>query len=285
MEHVLHTLWHCFIDSLKIVPFLFLTYLFMEWVEHRAHGKTERIMKRTDKAGPVFGALLGLVPQCGFSAAASGLYSGHIVSAGTLMAVFLATSDEMIPVFLSNSFGARRIFIILAIKFVFAVVAGFLVDFFWKQKEAHFDAHCEEEGCHCHEKGIVRSALFHTVKIFLFILVFSFIIHLFVDMVGEARVALLFSGFPVLSSLFAALVGLIPNCAASVVIAELYLEGVLSAGAMMSGLFVGAGTGLLVLFRVNRDRRNTLVFVLLLFAIGTLSGILLDLIGLEAALA
>ena len=285
MEHVLHTFWHCFVDSLKIVPFLFLTYLFMEWLEHHSHERTEKIMRKADKAGPVLGALLGLVPQCGFSAAASSLYAGHVVSAGTLMAVFLATSDEMVPVFLSRRFGVDKIAIILVSKFVFAMIAGFIVDLFWKTKKHSFDVHCEEEGCHCHEKGIVRSSLFHTAKIFLFIFVFSFVIHLFVDIIGEERLALLFSGVPVVSNVLAAFIALIPNCAASVIIAELFLDGILSAGAMMSGLFVGAGTGLLVLFRVNRDRRNTLFFLLLLFVIGTISGILFDLIGLGAALA
>ncbi len=257
----------------------------MEWMEHHSGNRAERIIEKAGRAGPAFAALLGLLPQCAFSASLSGLYSGRIITAGTLMAVFLATSDEMIPVFLSSGFGVGRIFVILAVKFAVAAAAGFIVDLVWRTKShSGLEAHCDKEGCHCHEKGIVRSAFFHTVKVFAFIFALSFVIHTALELVGEQRLSSLFLKVPVFSNALAALVGLIPNCASSVIIAQMYLEGIMSAGAMMSGLFVGAGTGLLVLFRVNRPRRDTLVFTLVLFLVGTVSGILLDLVGLEALL-
>ncbi len=287
MEHIIHilghTVWHVFLETLKILPFLFVMYLFLEWMEHRAGEKSEKMVSRTGRAGPLFGGLLGLLPQCGFSTAAAGLYSGGIITVGTLLAVFLATSDEMIAVMFSGGIKVSLILTVLAYKLIVAIIAGFAVDCFWKKKDKknEFENHCHEEGCHCDDHGIFLSALFHSVKIFVFILVVSIAIHTSVELLGEERLARLFSDVPVVSNLLAAIIGLIPNCAASVVITELYVSGVISLGAMLSGLLVGAGAGLLVLLRVNTSTRENLRFTALLFATGTLGGIIADFIGLE----
>lgn len=286
MENILHLFIHVFLDSLKIVPFLFLTYLLMEWAEHRAQSISEKAVSRAGRAGPLFGALAGLFPQCGFSAAAAGLYSGGLISVGTLLAVFLSTSDEMIAVLFSGGIPVKNILIILAVKFVIAAVAGVATDILWKKSHCHdeFEHHCHEEGCHCEDNGIFLSALFHTVKIFLFIFIVSLAVHSVVEAIGEEALGRLFSGIPVLSNLIASLIGLIPNCAASVVLAQLYVEGVISAGAMISGLLTGAGAGLLVLLRINRHRSDNIKFVIILFAVGVIGGLFADALGLGGLL-
>ena len=173
MEQILHTLGHTvlhvFLESLKIFPFLFLMYLFLEWMEHKAGERSEEIVSKTGRLGPIFGGLLGLLPQCGFSSAAAGLYSGGIITVGTLLAVFLSTSDEMIAVLFSGGVKASVILTVLAYKFIVALVAGFGADLFWKErKKSEFEEHCHEEGCHCEDRGIFLSALFHSIKIFIF---------------------------------------------------------------------------------------------------------------------
>lgn len=285
MEHIIHTVFHTiihsFLDSVKILPFLFLTYIVLEYIEHKAEDKTERFIKNTGKGGPFFGALIGIVPQCGFSALASGLYAGGIVSVGTLLAVFLSTSDEMLPILLSEKVPVRTVVLILFTKFAIALVAGFVADLFIKSTSKSFHEHCECEGCHCEKEGIFKSALFHTVKIFAFIFVISTFVHLAVEALGEDTLGKILTGAPILSCLFSAIVGLVPNCASSVILTELYVEGFLSLGAMMSGLLVGSGTGILVLFKMNPDKKDTLRFVLLLLVIGIISGVLIDTLGLE----
>ena len=287
MEHVIHLILHVGLDTIKIVPFLFLTYLLLEYIEHKSEERTEQFVLNNKKTGPLVGGLVGLVPQCGFSTAAAGLYSGGIISIGTLLAVFLSTSDEMFAVLFSNRIPLRDILLILAFKFVVAVISGFLLDAFWKKSHSHseIEHHCHDEGCHCEEKGILLSAIYHTVKIVIFIFIVSVAVHLAVELAGEDNLAKLFSGVPVLSNLIAALIGLIPNCAASVVLAQLYVEGVISAGAMISGLLVGAGTGLLLLLRVNHHRADNVKFVAVLFLVGIVGGLLFEIVGLGALIS
>lgn len=280
-----HILAHALLDSLKILPFLFLTYVTMEFFEHKAGERVERAVTRAGRAGPVIGAALGLLPQCGFSAAAAGFFSGRVVTAGTLLAVFLATSDEMIAVFLGEGLSPRTVVLLLAVKFAVATVAGFIVDLAFRNREAHLHVKelCHEEGCHC-EKGILRSAVHHTVQIFLFILAINIALGAVLHFVSAGVLATALGGVPVLGQAVAALVGLIPNCAASVAIATLYARGVLSAGSMLAGLLTGAGVGLLVLFRTNRHVRENLIFTAALFGIGIAVGCLLDYTGLAALL-
>lgn len=285
MHEILHILLHGFLDSLKILPFLFLTYLLMELLEHKAGDRVQQAISKAGRAGPAIGGLLGLVPQCGFSTMAAGLYAGRVVTPGTLLAVFLATSDEMLPVFIGEGVAAGKILTVLAIKLVLAMLVGFSADLLLRKhiKETHIEELCEEEHCHC-EKGVLRSAIHHTLFIFLFILIINVALTAVFEYVGEEPIAKAVNSLPVLGTVLAALVGLVPNCAVSVAIATLWTKGVISGGAMLAGLLTGAGAGILVLFRTNRHLRENLLITAALFGAGVLFGVLFDLTGLSMAL-
>ena len=279
------------LDTLKLLPFLFLTYMLMEYLEHRAGGSAEKFLKRSGQFGSVLGSALGILPQCGFSSAAAGLYSARVISIGTLVAVFLSTSDEMVPIFIVNG-NITLILKVLAVKFVIALVAGLAIDLIlnaiYKKKGVtptpNIEEICERDNCHC-KHDILKSALVHTGKVTLFIFIFSFVLNFLVYFVGESNIALLILNKPVIANILAAIVGLIPNCASSVVISELFLDGMLSAGALISGLLVNSGVALAVLFRTNRPRKNTLAIVGILLAISIVAGIVIDLTPLGTWLA
>lgn len=268
------------LDVVKLLPFLFLTYLAMEYLEHKTGDKAELLVKKAGRFGPVIGGVLGIVPQCGFSAAASNLYAGRVISLGTLMAIYLSTSDEMLPILISEQVSFWLIVKILLAKAVIGMVAGLIIDFLLRKKglEQHEHIHdiCEHEHCHC-EKGIFRSALSHTAQITFFILIITFALNLILYFVGEDVLANLILSKPVVGPLLASLVGLIPNCAGSVVITQLYLEKVIGIGSAMAGLLTGSGVGLLVLFRVNHNRKENLRILGLLYGIGVLTGIVIEL--------
>ena len=283
MHEIIHVLEHGIIDTVKLVPFLFLTYLFMEYIEHKTSTKVKNLVHKSGKAGPLIGGLLGAVPQCGFSASAASLYAGRVISLGTLIAIFLSTSDEMLPILISEAVDVKVILPILGIKVTIGMVSGFVIDFvmhFGKKTETEeFKIHdmCEHGHCHC-EKSIWKSALKHTLQITLFILIVNLVLGFVIEFVGEESLANLFFAKPVIGEIVAGLVGLIPNCASSVVITQLYLEGVIGFGAMMSGLLVGSGVGLLVLFRVNESLKDNLRILAVLYGIGVGCGILLGFI-------
>lgn len=268
------------LDVVKLLPFLFLTYLAMEYLEHKTGDKAEAIVKKAGRFGPVIGGALGIVPQCGFSAAASNLYAGRVISLGTLLAIYLSTSDEMLPILISEQAAPGLIVKILLAKAVIGMAVGMVIDILLRKRglEEHEHIHdiCEHEHCHC-EKGIFRSALSHTAQITFFILLITFALNLLLNFVGEDVLANLILSKPVVGPLLAGLVGLIPNCAGSVVITQLYLEKVISIGATMAGLLTGSGVGLLVLFRVNHNKKENLRILGLLYVIGVLTGILTDL--------
>lgn len=270
------------IDTIKLFPFLFLAYLAMEYLEHKMGERTQDFVERAGKWGPLVGGLAGVVPQCGFSAAASNLYAGKLITIGTLLAIYLSTSDEMLFLLISaprEKVSLKVILGILAIKAAIGIIAGFIVDLIFKRKEEHIHIHdiCEQEHCHC-EEGVWRSALRHTLKISSFLLVITFLLDLTLFFIGEDTLKNLLMNRPILGPVLAGIVGLIPNCAASVAITELYLVDALNMGAMMSGLLVGAGVGLLVLFRVNHDRKENLKVVGLLYLIGVAVGILIEIL-------
>lgn len=272
------------IDSLKLLPFLFVTYLLMEFLEHKASAKSVSMVKKSGKCGPLIGGLLGALPQCGFSAAGSNLYAGRIITRGTLISIYLSTSDEMLPILISEQANPILIFKILGIKIIIGLVAGFVIDIvselLKKNKEdLRIDHMCEHEHCHCNEGNIFVSALIHTAQIILFIAVVSFVVNMLISVVGEESLSAFLKGKDVLSVFLSGIVGLIPNCAASVVITELYLEGFLNFSAMMSGLLVGAGVGLLVLFRANDNLKDSIRITGLLYLIGVVAGIIMLLIG------
>lgn len=279
-EVLLDALW----DTLKLIPFLLLTYLVMEYLEHRAAGKTQELIRRSGRLGPLLGAAAGLFPQCGFSAAASNLYAAKLVSRGTLVAVFLATSDEMLPIMISEAVKPSVILQLLAVKFAAGMAVGFLVDLIdrrlMKEKsdgEAHIHELCEHEHCDC-QAGILSSAIHHTVHIGLFLFAATVLLNAAIYFLGEDSLAAFMQNRPVVSVLLTALAGLIPNCAPSVLMTQLYLQGALSFGAAMAGLLVGAGVGILVLFRMNPDRKDNLRIVGIVYTAGVAVGLLLELL-------
>ena len=291
MHEAAHIIGHCVIHSLEhcvvLLPFLFLTYLAMEFMEHKTAGKVQAVIKKGGRLGPLFGGLLGALPQCGFSAAASSLYAGRVITLGTLIAIYLSTSDEMLPILIAEvgEIGVTPIIKILVLKVIIGMIAGFIVDLCIRpKKEEHSHIHemCEHDHCHCEEgENIWKSALVHSIKIFIFLILITFGVNLLLEFLGEDVLENLILNKPVIGQILAGIVGLIPNCASSVVLTRLYLEGAMSFGACMSGLLVGAGVGLLVLFRANSDKKDTLKVVLLLYAIGVAVGILLELAGVN----
>ena len=279
------------IDSLKLFPFLYLAYLLMELLEHHAKHGTEDIIRKAGRLGPLLGGALGAVPQCGFSAAAAGLFSGRLITIGTLIAVFLSTSDELIPIAVSSVASGEitvvKLLSIVAVKVVFAVIVGFIVDLIASkivkvEKETEIGDICEREHCHCEEQGVFLSALNHSLRIFAFILAATLAINALIFFVGEDTIKNFIGNIPVVGEMIAGLVGLIPNCAASVVITELYIDGIITSGQMLSGLFAGAGVGLLVLFRTNRNIKQNIAIAVTVYAVGVLLGTLIEVTGFAA---
>ncbi len=271
------------IDCLKLLPFLYLSYLAVEYTEHRMSVKTKQMIYRAGKAGPFLGSLIGTIPQCGFAAAAAGLFAGGVVSPGTLLSVFLATSDEMLPVMLAQGADGVTIAKILAVKAVVATVAGMLVDFTLETIlgrrgpiPEHMDM-CEHGHCGCEHHGIWYSALNHTLKTALFLFLISLMLGFGLERFASSGLAESLVKFSGLEALVAAVIGMIPNCAASVLVTELFLEGVLSQTGLFAGLLCGTGTGLLVLFRENRSLKENLALTVLLAVISVAAGIVLGL--------
>ena len=296
------------LDTLKdfgiVLPFLFLTYLLMEWLETRAGEGSRRFISRAGRFGPVFGGLFGAIPQCGFSAAAAGLYAGRVLTLGTLYAVFLSTSDEMLPILISERTSPLLILKVLGVKVLVGILLGLLTDLVLSllRRAPETPAPTTEEltenescscGCSCGccdgstrptWARVLLSALKHTAKIAAYLFVTVFVLNTVVYFVGEERLASVLSAVPVLPQAVSALVGLIPNCAASVVITELWIKGTLSGGSMLAGLLAGAGVGTLVLWRVNRPLKQTALIIAVLWAMGFAVGTLFDLTGLSSVL-
>lgn len=289
-EEFLEVLLDTGIDALKLLPFLFITYLIMEYIEHKTGDKTKDIIKKSGKWGPIFGAILGIFPQCGFSAAAANLYAGRIITLGTLIAIFLSTSDEMLPILISEAAPIDIILKILATKLVIGIIAGVVIDFvgqvFKKKKEKQANEEtteeighmCEHEHCNCEKEGIFKSSIKHTLNIFIFIIIISLVMNVAIYFIGEENISNLILNMPVVGPLIAGIVGLIPNCASSVILTQLYLQNVISVGSMIGGLLVGSGIGILILFRVNENFKENVKIVTMLYLIGVVSGIIIDFI-------
>ena len=309
------------VDTLYLIPFLFVTYLVMEWLEHKTGQKTQQAIRRAGHAGPAIGALLGVVPQCGFSAAASTLFAGRVITLGTLFAVFLSTSDEMLPIFIAEQVPANVLFGVLGMKVVIGMAFGFVVDVAMRvTHREHVNLHihelCERDHCdcnhgcetcehnpslvyehadcdgHCHHEhahhdhshdegwaGIAKSALKHTVQVTVFVFLVTLALDAVLAVVGEEALGSFLSSNELLAVVGSAVVGLIPNCAASVAIAQLYVEGVLGFGACMAGLLSAAGVGLLVLLRTNRHAGENAAIIATLVVFSALCGIVIQLSG------
>lgn len=374
MDLLLHFMEHALEDTLALVPFLFVTYIALEALEHAAGNSANAVVRRAGAAGPVAGALLGIVPQCGFSAMAATLYAGRVVTLGTLAAVFLSTSDEMLPMLVAERVDAGLLFRVLGLKVLAALITGVLADLAIRalrknarvhaflrrtvlsvrrdgveadvvdqmaeggetaehicrlceqdhcgcgHEHVHVHGHGEEHGCdrddghghahdhaddhghdhadghghdhdHAHAHGhgrgrfgtvgsIVKSAVSHTVQVSLFIFLVTFALVLVLETVGEDALAAFLSGNQLLAVFASALVGLVPNCSASVVITQLYLEGVLGFAPLMAGLLTSAGVGYLVLFRTNRHPRENAVIVAGLFLVACVWGLVFAAFGM-----
>ncbi|MGD9559744.1 MAG: putative manganese transporter [Oscillospiraceae bacterium] len=277
---------HALLDSAKMLPFLFLAYLVIEYLERRKGDAMERLLAKGGRFGFVPGALLGVVPQCGFSAMAANFYGSRVITLGTLLAVFIATSDEAIPVMLAQPGSWPAMAALVGVKLVWALLVGFLVDVALKKVipaslRGGYGGSAEEVDCHHHdeEDGILWAAAKHTVSIFLTVLVFTFLFGLLVEWLGEARISGLLAGLGPAQPVVAALFGLIPNCASSVLLTQLYLSGSISFGSVVAGLSANAGIGLTVLFRANRNLRQNLFILGLLFVLGVVPGLVLHLLG------
>lgn len=339
MEMILDALLDAVLDTVKLIPFLFITYMGMEYLEHKAEKHTTGMLEKAGHFGPLIGAAVGILPQCGFSAAASSLFAGGVISVGTLIAVFLSTSDEMLPIFISEGVHPATMLRILATKAILGLISGFLLDVFMrhgrhtKAPEKHIHDLCVHEHCDCNEEeeeeelhtevahtheanaddhahrhvaeehhshehasvhahaghhhhhqkgfmGIAMPALHHTIQITGFIFFITLIITLLVEGIGAEAIGHFLSGKPIVGVFLAGVVGLIPNCAASVSITQLYLMGILNAGQMMAGLLVGAGVGLLVLFRTNDHPNENLRITIMLYGLGVFWGLVIEYLGI-----
>lgn len=279
---MLEQLLDALIDSLKLLPFLFLAYLLIEFVEHKASDRFAHALSKFGKFGGIAGAALGNVPQCGFSVAAANLYSGRLITFGTLIAVFIATSDEAVPVLVSSAETARYALWLVLIKFAVAAAAGLIIDFIFFKKpdaESSDEAHSEiHSHCHdCCEHGILLSALKHTAQIYLFLLLTLAAFNLLIYFVGlEALTAVIGTG-RWYSPIICAIVGFIPNCASSVVLTELFCSKLISFGALVAGLTTNSGVALFVLFRVTQHKKEVFSAAAILLVVGVLTGLAVQL--------
>lgn len=283
MQVLLEILQETSLDTLKLIPFLFITYLIMEYIEHKTSDKVKDKIQKSGKFGPLLGAIVGIFPQCGFSVSATNLYAARVITLGTLMSVYLTTSDEMLPILLTEAIPVTTILTILGIKLIIGIIAGFAIDAIIrlikrdKKEEQKIEELCEHEHCHC-EEGIVISAAKHTLSIIVFIFLITLVINGIITLIGEEAIANFISQNLVLGPIIAGFIGLIPNCASSVILTELFVENVISIPVLISGVAVNAGVGLLVLFKTNKNIKENLSIIGLLYAIGVLSGIILQVI-------
>lgn len=270
------------IDSLKLIPFLLVAFLIIELLEHKLNNKTKNIITKSKKVGPIIGSLLGVIPQCGFSVMATNLYITRIITLGTLISIYLSTSDEMLIIMISEKVEISLILKILLIKIFFGIVYGLIIDKIInkkkKDKETNYEL-CDEEHCDCNH-SILLSAIKHTLHITLFIFIITLIINTIFTLLGDNYLSKILLNNSILSPFITSLIGLIPNCAASVILTELYLNSTISLGALIGGLLTSSGSSLLVLIKNNKNQKENLSIILLLYALGVLSGIIIELLSL-----
>lgn len=279
---MLHILMHSLNDTIPMLPFLFITYLLMELIEHKKPDLFKNILNKSKALGPFIGALLGVIPQCGFSLIASGLYLNQNITLGTLIAVFLSTSDEALPMLISTPENVEIILPLILIKIIWAMIVGYLIDYlvskkFLKNYHSIHNIHdeCDEE----HHHSIIYLAFIHTIKVFAIIFVINFLLTFVMESFGEDNIRILFENFKILQLPIATLVGLIPNCAASVLLTSLYIDNFLSFGALVSGLMSSVGLGLLFLFQTYDNKRD-IIRILLILVIASFSiGFMINLVG------
>ena len=270
------------LDTLKILPYLFVTFIIIELIEHKLSKKNQEILTKNKKYGPIVGGFLGALPQCGFSTMASNLFSNKVITIGTVIAVFLSTSDEMLPIMLSENGNILTILKIVGFKVLVGIIVGLIVDLIYKRnkdnEKKYIHDMCEESSCKCNEKGIVISSIIHTLKIGVFILIANILINLIILEIGEDNLENILLNKNIITYFIASIFGLIPNCASSVIITELYLNGLITTGVLLSGLLTGSGIGILLLFKSNKNLKENLTILSIIYSVGVIVGIIVDII-------
>lgn len=282
MHAIIHSLKHSFIDSIKLLPFLFIAFFIIELIEHKLSDKSKDVISKSGKFGPILGSLLGLIPQCGFSVIATNLYITRILSLGTLISIYLSTSDEMLVILLSRNTSIKTILPLLLVKFFVGIISGFIIDFILRNKNKKQVTYsiCEDEHCGCEEEeNLFKSSLIHTIKTLIFIFIVTFIITIIFELFGEEYLSKILLKDTLLSPFITSLIGLIPNCASSVILTELYLSGAINFASIISGLLTGSGVAILVLFKTNKNLKENLNILGLVYIIGVLTGILITIIS------
>lgn len=282
MHELIHSIEHSFLDSIKLLPFLFIAFLIIELIEHKLSNKSKKVISKSGKYGPILGSLLGLIPQCGFSVVATNLYITRIISLGTLISIYLSTSDEMLIILLTKNASINTILPLLLVKFSIGMISGFIIDFVLRNKKKKQETYsiCEDEHCGCeHEENLFKSSLIHTIKTFIFIFLATFLITYIFELFGEEYLSKLLLKDTIISPFITSLIGLIPNCASSVILTELYLSESINFASIISGLLTGSGVAILVLFKSNKNLKENLTILSLIYGIGVISGIIITLIS------
>lgn len=264
------------IDSVKLLPFLFVAFLLIELFEHKFSEKSKKKLSNSKKVGPIIGSIFGIIPQCGFSVMATNLYATRIISIGSLIAVYLSTSDEMIPILIAEKAPFSLLLKVLAIKLVVGMICGIIIDLVIRKKEKEDYHICDDEHCNCDDEHFFKAAVKHTFNIFLFILVCNFIITSIMEFGGNDLLNKIFLKENVFAPFLTSLIGLIPNCASSVILTELFLNNAISFASLIAGLLTGAGLGILVLFRTNKSKKENVFILLTVYFIGVLVGVLIE---------
>lgn len=272
------------LDTVKVLPFLFVTFLIMEVIEHKLSDKGKEKISKSGKFGPFFGSILGAFPQCGFSVMATNLYATRIVTIGTLIAIYLSTSDEMLPILISNGMPAGMILKIILTKVIVGMISGFVIDFIIRKtsknkKDYEIKDFCLENHCHC-EKSILKSVLKHTISVLLFILLINYSLNLIIAILGKSSLESILLKNTIFSPFLASLIGLIPNCAASVLLTELFLNGAITMSSLIAGLLSSSGVALALLFKVNKNQKENFKILFIIYLIGSFTGLVLEAIEL-----
>lgn len=266
------------IDTLKLVPFLFIAFLLIELFEHKFSKRSIKVVESSGKYGPILGSILGIIPQCGFSVMATNLYVTRLITLGTLISIYLSTSDEMLPILISEKAEFSLIIKILFIKLFIGMLVGFIIDkiFKVKKEKKNYDI-CEEEHCHCKE-SIIISSLKHTLNIVVFILLINFILNICFNYLGQDYLSKILLKDSFFGPFISSLIGLIPNCGASVMLTELYINNAINFGSLISGLLTGSGIAIMILFKTNKHFLENIKVMGILYIVGVLSGIIIELI-------
>lgn len=279
---MLDILTHTLEETLHIIPFLFIAFLIIEYIEHKLSEKNEKILKNAGKLGPLLGSLLGLIPQCGFSVVATNLYITRIISLGSLISIYLSTSDEMLLILIAEKAPVTLIISILIFKLIIGMISGYIIDFLLRKKQTkkHIHQLCEHDDCHCEEHGIIKSSIIHTIKTVIFILISLFIVNFIFHKFGEAYLSKLLLKNSIISPFISSLIALIPSCGSSVILTEIYLLDHIAFGTLISGLLTNSGIAIMLLFKNNKNLKENLLILLTIYSIGVISGIIINLITL-----